>query len=437
MKQDDWTQALRSRLNDREATVPDDLWSKIEERLDANGIGTASPAADNRPTAGRRRHSTVRLVAWAATAAATVALLVTLGYQANEDTIRRLADNSPHTDGTTPTRPQSGKTEASDGTGRTTPQPATPVFLACDATNGTTRTPSDDTACEAEAEHCGDIAAVCLASEPGEHAVTDATGTGSEPKKELATRKRSEPAHLPSRAYYAEAHTKDAAGTRWSVGAHTSGTFTDSRSQNFPAMSAVCSPLMAKFTEAGQTTTDDDGQYDYMRTADVVLCSKYSEVKHHAQPISVGLSVGYALSGRLSLTSGVVYTRTSSDFIRSVGNDEVVTSQKRHYIGVPLGLKCRVWGNDRAHVYATAGAQADFNVAARQTESGMETTTDKDRVQMSANVAAGIQLNIMPKVGLYAEPGVKRYFDNHSSVETVFKEKPWTFSLQLGMRVDL
>lgn len=437
MKQDDWTQALRSRLNDREATVPDDLWSKIEERLDANGIGTASTAADNRPTAGRRRHSTVRLVAWAATAAATVALLVTLGYQANEDTIRRLADNSPHTDGTTPTRPQNGKTEASDGTGRTTPQPATPAFLACDATNGVTRTPSDDTACEAKAEHRGDIAAVCLAPEPGEHAVTDATGTGSEPKKELATRKRSEPAHLPSRAYYAEAHTRDAAGTRWSVGAHTSGTFTDSRSQNFPAMSAVCSPLMAKFTEAGQTTTNDDGQYDYMRTADVVLCSKYSEVKHHAQPISVGLSVGYALSGRLSLTSGVVYTRTSSDFIRSVGNDEVVTSQKRHYIGVPLGLKCRVWGNDRAHVYATAGAQADFNVAARQTESGMETTTDKDRVQMSANVAAGIQLNIMPKVGLYAEPGVKRYFDNHSSVETVFKEKPWTFSLQLGMRVDL
>lgn len=36
MKQNDWTQNLRSRLGERQAPVPDDLWDKIESRLDKN-----------------------------------------------------------------------------------------------------------------------------------------------------------------------------------------------------------------------------------------------------------------------------------------------------------------------------------------------------------------------------------------------------------------
>lgn len=436
MKQDDWTLALRSRLNGHKAAVPDDLWSKIEERLDGSGTAEVKTTTGDATADRRRRGTTVRLAAWAAAAAAAVVLLVTLGYQANENTIRQLASNSRQADGGMATKPQDCATVANGRTSSATAMAEPLTAMVYTIRNCYTTDVGSGTDSEAETA-AGDDTAAGLPIDSDAHTSTDTTCSSAEPKKTLTAHKHTEPAYAAGHAYYAETHMKSATETRWSIGAHTSGTFSSSRSLNFPAMRAASQHLTAKMPMHGETTADDNGQYGYLAATDVMLCAKYNEVKHHSQPVSAGLSVGYALNGRLSLTSGIVYTRTSSDFIRSVGSDEVVTSQKRHYIGVPFGLKCRVWGNDRAQVYATAGAQADFNVAARQTEGDIETKTDKDRVQLSASAAAGIQLNIMPKIGLYAEPGVKRYFDNHSSAETVFKEKPWAFSLQLGLRVDL
>ena len=51
--------------------------------------------------------------------------------------------------------------------------------------------------------------------------------------------------------------------------------------------------------------------------------------------------------------------------------------------------------------------------------------------------AAGVEYNITPSVGLYLEPGVTHHFDNHSSVENIYKDKPWNFSLNFGFRINL
>ena len=48
-----------------------------------------------------------------------------------------------------------------------------------------------------------------------------------------------------------------------------------------------------------------------------------------------------------------------------------------------------------------------------------------------------IEYNITPYVGLYLEPGVTHHFDNHSSVENIYKDKPWNFSLNFGFRINL
>jgi len=66
----------------------------------------------------------------------------------------------------------------------------------------------------------------------------------------------------------------------------------------------------------------------------------------------------------------------------------------------------------------------------------LKTDATHDHVQFSANAALGIQINALPQVGLFAEPGMKYYFNNNSPVETIFKDKPWAFNLQVGVRVD-
>ena len=61
----------------------------------------------------------------------------------------------------------------------------------------------------------------------------------------------------------------------------------------------------------------------------------------------------------------------------------------------------------------------------------------KDRPQFSGNAAVGIEYDIVPQVGLYAEPGVRYYFDNRSTVENVFKTRPWAFNVQMGVRINV
>lgn len=59
---------------------------------------------------------------------------------------------------------------------------------------------------------------------------------------------------------------------------------------------------------------------------------------------------------------------------------------------------------------------------------------DIDPLQWSVMAALGAQVNFTKQVGLYVEPGVAYYFDDKSGIETIRKEHPFNFNLQLGMR---
>ena len=68
---------------------------------------------------------------------------------------------------------------------------------------------------------------------------------------------------------------------------------------------------------------------------------------------------------------------------------------------------------------------------------GVEQELRKDRVQWSANTALGLQYHILPQFAVYAEPGLKYYFDNGSGISTFFKDRPMNFNLQVGLRLAL
>jgi hypothetical protein len=58
----------------------------------------------------------------------------------------------------------------------------------------------------------------------------------------------------------------------------------------------------------------------------------------------------------------------------------------------------------------------------------------KDRLQWSIGSSLGVQYNILPQLGVYAEPGIRYYFNNGSDVSNFFKDKPTDFHLELGLR---
>lgn len=393
---------MRRRLADRETPAPDDLWEKIEMRLDAT-----APKPVLKP-----RYTIRRIAMWSASAAAVAALLVAVGYQANVDTIEQLAANTP-------------KTAAPN---------AEPRLVAASNSRSTDNAASHTRAAYNEVAATDDVEAIATSNnqEAEERASVSLRKSESNQSASVARTEAHTPQYTVARAMYAGDDKTVEPTSRWSIGVHTGGSMTDGNYANIPvARCANASMLDDAYTD--NSSTDNNG---YRPVGNAALLSRYNETKHHAQPVSYGLSFGYALNNRLTLTTGVVYTRAVTDFIRSSGNDNITETQRLHYIGVPLGVKYRVWGNRYIQTYATAGGQADFNVKATMTSGDVKTDVDCDNVQFSVNAAAGVQVDVVPHVGLYAEPGVKYYIDNKSAVATIFKDKPWAFNLQVGLRVE-
>lgn len=173
------------------------------------------------------------------------------------------------------------------------------------------------------------------------------------------------------------------------------------------------------------------------RAGSPVYLANHEERQKYHQPVSFGLTVNIPISSGFSVSSGVVYTHLRSDFT-SISNSFVYEQQQTlHYVGIPLSVQYNVWQWHGLNVYTTVGGQADFNVEAKLNTDGLETKLEKDDVQWSVNAAVGVQYNILPMLGVYAEPGIKYYFDNGSRLRTFFKHHPTNFNLQVGLRLNL
>ena len=178
---------------------------------------------------------------------------------------------------------------------------------------------------------------------------------------------------------------------------------------------------------------------DYLMAAAYKALQKspQGKAKHHA-PVSVGMQIAFGVAPRLSLSTGVVYTRTSSDFYPYAPNNDYNVHQVLHYVGIPVGLNYELWRSGGFHAYVMAGAEAAYNVKNDTDEDGTKKeNTKRDRVQFSGKASLGAQYDISPSVGLYIEPGAKYYFDNGSDIENTFKDKKLNFNLQFGLRFNL
>ena len=163
----------------------------------------------------------------------------------------------------------------------------------------------------------------------------------------------------------------------------------------------------------------------------------YEERQHHSHPISFGLTLSYPLTSHWTLSTGLVYTRLNSQFVNVLSNTPITTDQHLDYIGVPLNVQYSVWKGKGWKTYASAGAQIDWNFNAKTNIEGVDVQTRHDHPQWSLGGSIGIEYNIIPLVGIYAEPGLRYYLKNNSKVKNFFKDQPFNWTLQVGIRLNL
>ncbi|MBQ8713328.1 MAG: outer membrane beta-barrel protein [Prevotella sp.] len=402
MKQEDWTQTLRQRLADHEEPAPADLWDDIEAQVSPASVVRRQPEhrrlADAKP-----RHA----VLWRRWAAAAVLFAVAVGG----GIVWWRKSEVPVANGGTTAEVVGKATIAAEQSVPKTEAPSVAAPLPC--RGSTDEQPMREAADERLTEEAPSPTPTQQTPEPRtvEGGTNDMPASPTRPTEKLLAEQRPRPRHhrqQPTVSFYA--------GSSMASMASSNGVqMSQQMAQNY------VQPYMSRVTQR-----------------EPIYLVGYEEREKHHLPLSVGLTVTYPLSSRLSVGTGFVYTRLLADFTTLMNCYTTEKRQNLHYVGLPLSLHYQLLEWPGLSIYAAVNGQADWNIKAEVEADGHQRQTiGKDRVQWSAGVNVGAQYNFIPQVGVYVEPGLRHYFDNGSPVDNYFKEQPTSFSLQMGLRINI
>lgn len=428
MSNQDWTSKLQDQLADYQESVSHDLWAGIEQSLAHSETG--------------KKARIVYFKRWSA-AAAAVALLGISGsyvYLHQEDVEKGNLQLASHAVSPSHAVSASHVVSAdlqSAASSVAVRQSASSHAVSSDLQSAASQSKMGNTLVE-ESEN--EISLLAENSDPAEPVSEDKATDSSTDHKTLTRSTDNHAAAYASQSYHFE---KNEEVSGWSMQLYAENLT--------PSLGGVNSDASGGYNDFSYGTMAEPmpgvipdptaggiyGEEYLLASYKAIQRNQQGNAKHHA-PVSVGLQVAFGIAPRLSLSTGLVYTRTSSDFYPYVPSSSYNVHQVLHYVGIPVGLNYEFWQSGGFHAYVMAGAEADYNVKNDTEEEGVKKENAKrDRVQFSGKASLGAQYDITPKVGLYIEPGAKYYFDNGSHVENTFKDKKLNFNLQFGLRFNL
>lgn len=166
----------------------------------------------------------------------------------------------------------------------------------------------------------------------------------------------------------------------------------------------------------------------------------------HKMPVKLGLTARYAFTNLLGIESGLTYSLLQSDIKR--GSESTTgawssSDQTLHYLGIPLNLTFNFLNSKYVDVYASAGGMMEFGVkgSIKTTDhiNGSTTASHQNSIipkglLWSVNATAGVQVNVLPSLGIYVEPGMSHHFKNDRQPRSSYTDKPTNFALGFGLR---
>lgn len=449
MSNKDWTSKLRDQMTDYQEPVKHDLWAGIAQSLAQNQpVAGENGGPENHPVKRVEKEPKARIVTlkrWSA-AAAAVALLGIGGsyvYLHQEDVEQgnaQLASLASSEASSASSAASSSLSAASSSHSKQVP------LLAADNKSADSKS-RQKAASSAASLLSSDYASVPVQSaapmnDEGETMVAVASDKAPLVASKYKSAESAQSQAEPNSSSYHFSRNSEVAGVSMKLYAENLGAGMGNVNSG--------SNIVNRYSDSGVMADPMPGVYpdpsvggsndvDYLMAAAYKALQKspQGKAKHHA-PVSVGMQIAFGVAPRLSLSTGVVYTRTSSDFYPYAPNNDYNVHQVLHYVGIPVGLNYELWRSGGFHAYVMAGAEAAYNVKNDTDEDGTRKQDAKrDRVQFSGKASLGAQYDISPSVGLYIEPGAKYYFDNGSDIENTFKDKKLNFNLQFGLRFNL
>ncbi|MCM1080101.1 MAG: PorT family protein [Bacteroidales bacterium] len=253
---------------------------------------------------------------------------------------------------------------------------------------------------------------------------------------------------VPSRQSPAAVHNGGRAESRrrpsrggWSLTAYAGNLMADGRTAG-----SGYSPAVRGLSSYGEVSDVPIGEN---KAYDIVTMNRGERVEtetRHRLPLRFGLSCGIPVSGRLSVETGLTYSILSSSSVSGTETNYFSTEQTLHYVGVPLKLRCGLREGRRFGVYVSGGVMAEKCVRGTSSTdciiggekaSSVSEPVRESRLQFSVVAGVGLAYRITEALNLFVEPAVSYSFDNHSNVAGSYKERPLSFDLKAGVRIDI
>lgn len=166
----------------------------------------------------------------------------------------------------------------------------------------------------------------------------------------------------------------------------------------------------------------------------------------HKMPVKLGLTARYAFTNLLGIESGLTYSLLQSDIKR--GSESTTgawssSDQTLHYLGVPLNLTFNFLNSRYVDIYASAGGMMEFGVKGiikttdhinGSTKASHQNAITPKGLLWSVNATAGVQVNVLPSLGIYVEPSMSHHFKNDRQPRSSYTDKPTNFALGFGLR---
>lgn len=228
---------------------------------------------------------------------------------------------------------------------------------------------------------------------------------------------------------------------KWMLGMLTGNASSNAAEQQFPGYASINGkPMDVEEVWSASEFVEDP-------LTQILLANQSQPVEariRHRLPVTFGLSLYYNLGKRWGIGTGLNYTKLVSELHSGSDENYIKGDQTIHYVGIPVQVNYNVIQKGKFTGYVTGGALIEKPVSGSITttyvvndevkESSKE-SLNKKPVQFSVNTAVGVQLKVIDRLGIYAEPGIGYHFKDEKAPNTFYKEKPLHFNVKFGIRL--
>ena len=162
----------------------------------------------------------------------------------------------------------------------------------------------------------------------------------------------------------------------------------------------------------------------------------------YKRPVTLQILFNRQLSERLSIETGLSYTRLASTISTGSSNAYIQEKQRIRYLGIPIRLGWQWYNIAHLSLYSSAGVMLEWPIKSKvdisHIANGINTFQKETSLdvpcQWSMNFGLGLQYDFTPHIGIYLEPSLQYFFDDSSDLKTYRTEHPLQITLPIGIR---